>query len=193
MRIRATLMSVLFILSVLVAAAQAAEYSADFTTTSKEGDFSGKMFIKENKMRMEMPEAITITRMDKKVGWMLLPNEKIYMEVPLRPSDGVISGDKMPGELSRKLIGPEAVGDMQADKFELVIQSGQGQETVFLWVAKESSIPVKTAAVDNAWSITYSNIVKAEQPESIFELPEGYTLFSYDMAVPEAAKPEAGK
>ena len=69
--------------------ANAQDFSADTVSTTKEGTFTGKIFATKEKTRMEMSQAITITRTDKKIVWMLMPDEKMYMEQPLKPQNVV--------------------------------------------------------------------------------------------------------
>ncbi|MBU2227203.1 MAG: hypothetical protein KJ936_05970 [Proteobacteria bacterium] len=47
----------------------ARDFSADMVSTTKGGVVTGKIFVAEEKTRMETPQAITITRIDKNVVW----------------------------------------------------------------------------------------------------------------------------
>jgi hypothetical protein len=51
---------------------------------------------------------------------------------------------------------------------------------VLTWIAKGLNIPIKTAAEDGSWSMEYKNIQAGKQPDSLFEVPEGFTKFSYN-------------
>ncbi|MBA2124435.1 hypothetical protein B9J78_05845 [bacterium Unc6] len=75
----------------------AQDFSADMVSTTKSGVVTGKIFVTKEKTRMEMPQAITITRMDKNVVWILMPDQKMYMEQSLKPENVVATTDKMPG------------------------------------------------------------------------------------------------
>ena len=44
----------------------------------------GKIFVAEDKMRVESAGTVSITRLDKKVVWLLMPTEKMYMEQDIR-------------------------------------------------------------------------------------------------------------
>ncbi|MFA5099424.1 MAG: hypothetical protein WC547_00880 [Candidatus Omnitrophota bacterium] len=52
---------------IFTAAASAADLSADMINTAGGKVFKGKIFMGNDKTRMETPESISITRMDKKV------------------------------------------------------------------------------------------------------------------------------
>lgn len=165
--------------SVKVAFAQ--EFSADVVTTTKEGTYSGKIFVTKDKVRTELTEAITITRMDKKVAWMLMPAEKTYMEQPFDPNEIVTASEKFPGEIERTLIGQELVDGKTADKYRIVYETEGVRETVFQWIEASSNIPVKTEAEDGSWTVEYKNLKIGAQPESLFEIPADYTKISYPL------------
>jgi len=156
----------------------AADFSADLVAKTKDGVFQGKFFVSGEKSRMEAPQGITITRVDKKLVWMLMPEQKMYMQMPLRPDSAVGQTDKMPGEIERKLIGTETIDGKTADKYRIVANADNQKTVILLWLIKDSDIPVKTAAEDGSWVFEYKNIKTGAQPASLFELPAGYQAFS---------------
>ena len=126
----------------------AQDFSADIVSTTKGGVLTGKIFVAKEKTRMEMSQAITITRMDKNVVWILMPEQRMYMEQPLKPENVVATADKMPGEIERKLIGKETVDGKMTNKYRIVYTVGDKKETIFQWITIDSGFPVKTAAED---------------------------------------------
>ena len=62
------------------AVVSAEDFSADMVSSSPEGSFTAKLYVSGDKSRMETSGATTISRMDKKVVWILMPAEKMYME-----------------------------------------------------------------------------------------------------------------
>ena len=165
----------------LAGIARAEDFSADMVSTSQGLTSSGKIFISNDKVRMEVPGAITISRMDKKVVWMLMPKDKMYMEQPFDPSKAVASSEKVSGEVERKLLGKETVDGRMADKYMIVYNVNGRKESIYQWIAPGIKMPVKTAAVDNSWVMEYKNIKTGKQPDSLFEVPAGYQKFSYSM------------
>jgi hypothetical protein len=139
------------------------------------------MFISDTKTRMEMADSVMISRPDKGVVWMLMPQQNMYMESPLKPQNIIVTEEKMQGEVSRKLIGSEVIDGRPADKYEVVYLSGKNNESVFVWLLKDIKFPVKTAATDGSWSVEYKNINTAKQEPTLFEIPSGYKKFSYQM------------
>ena len=72
-------------------AALAAEFSADMVMKSPDGEtMAGKVFVKAGKVRQEFDndgeKMVTILRPDKKLSWVLMVEEKAYMEMKMKPS-----------------------------------------------------------------------------------------------------------
>ena len=166
---------ILFLATIVLAE----DFSADMINTTKGGIFKGKIFISKDKTRMETLEGITITRMDKKVVWILMPKDKMYMEQPFDPSKAVASSEKVSGEIERKLIGQEIIDGKMTNKYQIVYNQNGKRETIFQWLAVGLKIPVKTAAGDNSWIMEYKNIKTGKQSDALFEVPADYQKFSY--------------
>ena len=170
--------------------AVAQDFSADMVSTTKAGVSTGKIFVAKEKTRMETLQTIIITRIDKNVVWILMPAQRMYMEQPLKPENVVATTDKMPGEIERKLVGKETVGGKRTDKYRIVYTTADKKETVFQWIAAESGLPVKSAAVDGSWTIEYKNLKTGKQPDTLFEIPTGYQKFSLGVPVMPETKAE---
>lgn len=155
-------------------AAFAADLSADMISTAGGKSFKGKIFISGNKIRMETPDSVSITRMDKKAVWIIMPKEKMYMEQPFDPSKTTGISEKVEGELERKLLGKENIDGRQAEKYQVVFSANRKKEIMFQWIVPGLSLPVKSAAADNSWKMEYKNIKTGKQPDSLFEIPAGY-------------------
>lgn len=171
------ILSVLFLTGI----ASAADFSADVISTTQGMVSNGKLYISNDKVRMEMPQAITITRMDKKIAWILMPEEKMYMEQPINPDQAAVTSDKIEGEIERKFVGKEMVDNKMADKYRIIYEINGNRMTVFQWLIPGLAMPVKTAAADNSWSMEYRNIRTESQPDYLFEIPAGYQKFSANM------------
>lgn len=168
-------MSLLFIFAGFVFAQ---EFSADIVSTTREGNFSGKIFVSKDKSRMEIPQSIIIARMDKKKAWVLMPQQMLYLEQPLNPENIVVSSEKMPGEIQRQLIGQETIDGKATNKYSVVYTLNNRQEKVLVWVTTDSNIPIKSQASDGSWTMEYKNLNIGKQPDSLFEIPPGYKNLS---------------
>lgn len=168
----------------------AAEFSAEMVIKSQGQTMHSKIYMKNNKIRMETKgEGIhSIVRMDKNVMWVVMPEEKSYMEV--KADQAQIPGEKMKGEVSRKYIGSETVNGYPTKKYEVTIKDGEISDKAYQWVSTDLNYPIKISALDGSWSTEYKNIKKDSQPDRLFELPAGYEK----MAMPglPGIVPEAG-
>lgn len=153
------------------------EFSANVMSTTPMGTFSGKVFVTKDRTRMELAESTIITRLDKKAVYILLPT-KMYMEQPLGPEYAASVGEKLPGEISRELVGREEVGGRSAQKFKVTYMLDGKEDTVFQWIDDKLGLPLKVAAPDGTWSLIYTDIKAGSQPDKLFEVPDDYSKFS---------------
>jgi hypothetical protein len=158
-----------------------ADFSADMINKTKAGVTKGKIFMSKDKTRMETQESISITRMDKKIVWILMPKDKMYMEQAFDPAKATANSEKVNGEIERKLIGQELIDGRKADKYQVTYTQNRKKDTMLQWIASGIAMPVKMAAVDNSWTMEYKNIKTGKQPDSLFEVPAGYEKFSARM------------
>lgn len=165
-------------LCLLASTALALEFSADMVSANRDGTFSGRIFVAENKVRTEAAGAISIVRLDRNITWVIMPDQKVYMEQPINPMMVSGASEKRPGEIERKFLGNEDVDGRPAAKYRIVCESNGMRETVLQWSDRASSVPLKVSAEDGSWSVTYKNLKVGPQDPSLFEVPEGYTKFS---------------
>lgn len=169
------------VMMVFAGAGFAGDFSADMVSTSREGSSSGKMYVSGENSRMEMPGMIVINRMDKKVAWMLMPAEKMYMEQALDTRTAAGAQEKMEGEIERIAEGKETVNGRAVTKYRVTYEAQGKRESVFQWLDEKARIPVKTAAVDGSWSMEFKNIETGSQDQALFEIPAGYQKMSFNM------------
>ncbi|MFA5104116.1 MAG: DUF4412 domain-containing protein [Candidatus Margulisiibacteriota bacterium] len=176
-------LSVCFVFAFVVCGVSfAKDFSADFVSKAGQALIRGKMFFANNKFRMENPQAITISRMDKKVVFVLMPGQKMYMEQPITEENTKgLSQKKMAGEMKREKIGNETVNGIKADKYRITYKAQGKTDSMFQWIASGIEMPVKTSSVDGKWSMELKNVKFGSQPDALFEVPKGYKKFSYKM------------
>lgn len=167
----------LLLVLLLAGFAWAQEFSATSITKYKgRPQQTAKLYFSKFKWRIETRAAgksvATIFRGDKGVVWTLLPEQKIYTEVPLRPNDVINQGQKMPGEYQRKLLGKETINGMLCDKYLISYKTNGKAQSVYAWIADDMA--VKTMAVDGSWSNELKDIVKGRQKSPLFDPPAGY-------------------
>jgi hypothetical protein len=167
--------------------AGAQEFSAGIVSTTNGVSVNGTVLVSKDKIRMEMAPAVTIARLDKNVAWVLMSDQKMYMEMPMEAQNLAMSMEKVPGEISRTLIGTESIGGRDTEKYEVTYQVQGRTETVFVWLSKTLHFPLKSSARDGSWIVEYSNVTEGAQPQEMFEIPAGYTKFEYGATPSEAA------
>lgn len=176
-------LSVLLFVIMLSGLASAMEFSADTVMTTKEGKMTGRMYFKADRFRMDMNtngkqgngNMSTITRMDKKVIWSIMPPQKMYMEMPFNQQNRPKVEEKMEGEIERKQVGSENIDGHPTKKYLITYtNSGKGKEQMYQWLATDINFPVKTASIDGGWVQEYKNIKMGSQANDLFEVPAGY-------------------
>jgi len=170
----------------------AVDFSADVVSSSKGAAATGKIFVTKDKVRMEFPGAATITRMDKEIAWVLMPDQKMYMEQKFDPNAVAASAEKAPGEITRAYISDEVIDGKNAKKYGITYMAAGQETSIFQWIDPATSIPLKTAAADGSWSMEYKNLKAGPQPEALFEIPEGYQKFSMPNMADMAKKMGSG-
>lgn len=162
---------------------EAVEFSADMVIQPK-GDepMSGKIYVKGDKVRQETSEEgesqVMIIRPDKKVTWMLTPEEKTYMEMPYQSEDKTFEEWTAEKEKKSKFLGEETVSGMPCMKYESV---EDGEKTIF-WISKQFPFPLKVE--DAEVTMEYKNVKEGPLADSLFELPQGYEKMAMPI-VPE--------
>lgn len=172
---------------------QPVNFSADMVMTSGGQTMQSKVYVSEGKMRMEMGPNIVISRPDKNVSWMLMPEQQTYMENPIDRRVRAQTSREVQGEIERVKEGTEEITGKTAEKFKVTYVDNGKQTSIYQYIAADLEIPLKIKAVDGSWSMEYQNISMEEQPASLFEVPAGYQKFAMpDMADVMRGKASAG-
>lgn len=166
------------------------EFSADMTMKdAKNKVVTGKYFMKSMKMRQEITmdqgTSITILRMDKKVGWTLLPNNQ-YMEVAVNfdPNNPEVNKDM---QYDKAVLGNEKVNGYDCQIVQYTFKEKK-YGIVVQWIANQLQFAVRTQTKDSGGKITsttdYTNIKQGPQPDSLFEIPAGYEKMKLNFKLP---------
>ncbi len=155
----------------------AAEFSADLVVKAQgEQEILGNVKIKGNKMRQEVMDEgekqTLIVRPDMGVTWMIIPEEKMYMEIPYQSGNKTFEEWSTDKESKAKFLGDETVAGQPCKKYELV----EDDVTTYFWVSKKMSFPIKV--VDEDTIMEYRNIKEGSVSDSEFDLPQGYEKMS---------------
>jgi hypothetical protein len=159
------------------------EYSADSYMEMAEATMQGALHSAPGKERreyvMEGQKMVMIARHDKKVAWVLMPEDKSYMEMKF-PKEGRkddISGYK----IETTTIGPETVNGVKTTKSKIIMTGPKGEKLGGFWWASKEGIIVKMDAISvdkgskDRFKIELKNLKIGKQNPSLFEVPAGYT------------------
>lgn len=173
------------LLAIAAAAVSAAEFSAEVYSGapgSKELSRTGKVFVGSRMVRIDASaqgqKMSTITRLDRKVFWMLDPAKKQYMEIPITRAAlaDPASDAALLERCTKKNLGKEKVGGFVCEKALYTDKGGQGVK-ITRWFSKELNWPVKTQiSMPDGKSMVQEtrNVKMGKQAASLFEIPKGY-------------------
>ena len=158
-----------------------AEYSGDRVIESAQGTFMQKVHSAAGKERMEMDmggmQSVMILRPDKKVGWMLMPAQRMYMELDLSKAKQQAGGSGPPDDVTIEKVGVETVDGHPTTKYKMLMKDKSAGG--FMWFT-DDGIPIKMDMLSkdgkqkSRITMTLRNLEIGKQDASLFELPAGY-------------------
>ncbi len=159
-----------------------ADYTADTLMEASQGQMRGKVFASGMKERREFNmggrQHIMIVRRDKNVSWVLMPEQKMYLENPLG-KDGMPQDEFAGGKLEREKLGTESVNGVDATKYRVHGETPDGQAFEgTMWMTKQE-IPVRIRTGKGAEKVhmELSNLKVGAVDPGHFEIPSGYSRF----------------
>lgn len=169
-----------------------APFSADMKVTMKnEKNVSGKVYFNGDKMRQDFTaeghQAIQIIDFQRKVTDMLMPEQKMYMEMNYGENMRQHRGFKWPElksynpsnpcaqleDTSCEKVGTETVNGRSTDKW--IFKSKKNNETTTAWLDHKIMYPIRTVNKDFQMDLT--NVREGMPDASLFEIPAGYRKF----------------
>ena len=176
------IVAVIFVLS---GSSIAAEFSADLLLKQGGETMTGKVYVKGDKTRQEFVQQgqkqITIVRPDKGLMWVLMPAEKIYME--MSSEEGAAYDPQLDQNIKNKaemkLLGKETVNGYVCDKYQYIYHD-TSMGTATQWISKKLNYPIKTEYQSSSgYMLTeYKNIKEGNVQNSLFDVPGDYMLLS---------------
>jgi hypothetical protein len=171
--------------------AQAAEFSATMITKAGGHEIPGKVYVKGDKMRNEIQAAghpmVNIMRSDKKVVWLIMPQQKAYMEMPITADTQqkmMSLTEKQKAKMQK--VGTETIDGYTCDKYETTMDQQGKSMKVYTWIATDLGVPIKIVSEDGSFSMEYKDIKTGGVADSLFEAPQGYQKMKMPFAMPSA-------
>lgn len=166
-----------------------AEYSADSYMETSDGVMEGTVNVAPGKERreylMDGEKSIMIMRHDKKVAWMLMPEDEMYTEMKL--SKGGRKDDLSAYKIEQTKVGPETVNGIKTTKSKVIMTGPKGDKFGGFWWTTKEGIVVKMDTVSvtkggkDRLKIELKNLKIGKQKPSIFEIPAGYSNMAMGM------------
>jgi hypothetical protein len=171
----------------LIATASAAEFSADMAMVISGQKSSGKIFYKNTKTnRQEIMGMISIYKHP--VSYMLFAETKRYVindieeQKKNNPMVDVDNYEQWFEKNNMKKVGKETIQDYQCIVYEgdLKVSENQPPMAMKFWYSTKLGYPIKImstlpAPLSRKMTSTLENIEMGKQPDSLFEIPSGYT------------------
>lgn len=178
-------------------AADLPDYSAEEHTEGEDMEMVGKVYRSGQKERKELDGSIIISRPDKKVVWILMPESKTYMESKITGGKKDGKDEKMDIKMETEVMGEEIVNGIKTTKRKTVFTASDGSKFGgFSWVTKEGIVVKQYAAAKTGedklhMKIELKNLKIGKQDPKLFEMPAGYQKMSaFGMPSMPETKPE---
>lgn len=157
-------------------------YSADMETTTSKGTITSRVYVKDGKRRTEMKSggqaSINIMRPDKKLVWMVMPANKMYMEISLDPrKQDVASQLNDPNiKVDKEFLGNETIDGHPAKKYHITtVIDGKKEKSGYTWEATDlDNLPIKYQSEDQKITTVWKNIQSGGVSDPLFEVPAGF-------------------
>ncbi|MEW6713933.1 MAG: DUF4412 domain-containing protein [Nitrospirota bacterium] len=163
------------------------EYSADEQMETEDVAMQAKVFHAPGKERREQDmsgmQQIMIMRRDKNVIWMLMPDQKMYMEMKMGQGKED-TADINDYTIEYSVVGEEVINGINTTKNKVIVTDKKGNKFGgFMWVSMEG-IMVKMDTVSRVEGskmrvkMERKNIKIQKQDSKLFEIPSGYNKMS---------------
>lgn len=167
-----------------------AEYSADQVSGSEDRTVKSRVYHAPGKQRTDMEEGggkqFIIMRADRKLLWIVMPEQKMYMEKSLEEGKKE-RRDLTDCSFTQKAAGKETVNGVDAAKSEIEVSCPDKSEySGTMWTSKEGiMVKVDALAKDKGskgrFRMELKNLKIGKQDPKLFEVPPGYQLIKMPM------------
>jgi hypothetical protein len=180
------LLSILLFSGIAVAWQQPkVEYSADSYMETADAVIQGPLYVTRGKERREYIQdgnrMVMIIRHDKKVTWMLMPDNKMYIEMKMTEERNERKGDLSNYKIEQTTVGPETVNGVKTTKSKIIMTGPKGEKLGGFWWASKEGIVVKIDAIavdkksKERIKTELKNLKVGKQNPAVFEIPAGYS------------------
>lgn len=157
--------------------AGALDFSGDRIVKRGKSVVTAHINAKDDRWRFEFPiphrgASVVIVRVDRGMAWLILSKQRLYLEEPITNEYRLEVSEKMPGEISRELVGDEMLNGYPTELFDVTVADEGETRQYYRWVTKVQRFPMKTVSKQGDWSEEFRRLVFTEQSRFLFELPQ---------------------
>lgn len=167
----------------------AAEFTAKMVLTDGGKTMPGKIYVKGNKLRQEFTDergqSVTIVRKDRKVVWVVMPQDRTYVEMPLKK--------ELPGQflqfpeetLKKQRVSSETVNGYATERYQVTVSGGaSGPVIQNFWMCDKLGMPLKMECKEKGLSVEYQDIKEGGVEDKLFEPPPGFNRVNQTTGLP---------
>jgi hypothetical protein len=156
------------------------EYSADRRIETAERTIDGRVAAAPGMERSEMTmggmSAVMILRTDRKLGWMLMPAQRMYQQMDFAQA-AQQSAHVAADQVELETVGNETIAGLATTKYKFV--SKDRSAGGFLWysadgIAVKMDLLSKDGGDKSRTTVTLQNIQVGPQDRTAFEVPAGF-------------------
>jgi hypothetical protein len=158
------------------------EYSADRVMETEVGTIEGKVYSAKGKERMETSmkgmTSVMILRSDKKESYMLMPAQKMYMQMDFSKAQAQSGAQPADSGVEITEVGSETVEGQSTTKYKMIMKDGTAGG--FMWITKDGIVMKMDAVIKSGndksrMTMSLKNLKIGSQDAALFEVPTGYT------------------
>jgi hypothetical protein len=159
------------------------EFSATQSSVRRGQKHTTRLFVAPQRMRLEMPHPsgrgsfVTIVREDRKVAWILMPEQRAYREMTLDQADlgawvQKIKDDQVIEELGQETVAGYACRKVRV-RTKATVMGMTIESTSTVWLSPRLPFPLRSEG-DKGNVMTLEDIVPGKQPADLFEVPADF-------------------
>lgn len=166
-------------------------FSARLVMDYKDASQEYKFNFSGDKTRLDMVKpgtGVSIIRKDLGVIWTLMSDNKLFLELPVKPENKnplVFRPDEI---VEYEKLGEETVDGRTLLHEKIVIKNeGEEKREFYRWFDTGLGWPVRIEASDGSWKMRLTDIEPGPQDPALFEVPPDYRMITArKTAVPDA-------
>lgn len=157
----------------------AAEFSAELTMRTGPQVGRGRVYVKNSKIRVELPQAgsslIFVGKSGEQTYSVIAPRLRVYCVDRSAPPDDALSDKWLVKMADKKVLGRETINGYLCEK-TLYTYRDKSRGSQLRWNCIKLKVPLKTVDRTRQPELTtvFSHIREQKLPDSLFRIPSGY-------------------